>query len=919
MKKIFTAVFSALFCAALMAADMYDVHLFPVDFQRGNFAVTESYPYRVVVKFQAEIWPLHKDNPQFVIELPAAVKLIRANTKRIVPVKDIEFTSENFVRDGKNFTRYTMTLPARELNYNPKVYNWRCGFDIYLEADKGSAGLVSQVNYHFIHKNEKLLARSFNLNVMPEIPAVGTPLKKFRLSVKEFPSAGHPDTKILARQLAMWNSFHPCLFMSWSWEQYRYAKDILDLLNKHAEFYSWSYACFHSTMIFNNSDTEDLGFSVNNKVTRPGVPLFHGPDGKVDPGAICPQYLIKDPEGLFFGDYLRRAIGKARKTSPSIKTFIVDYEPVAGGGTCDDCMKDFARFAKLKTVPSRDDIKPGKPLNRSWQYYKINQNKIIMNKIADSVRKHYPDMKVSFCSTELRPSADAVNTWDAVDVSAVEKKTDFYSFMIYSSGLDYYNYVSYAANHLTTAGSFPWIDPAEEDERFFVRYTPEKVRQNVVATIALNAIGIMFYPSDNLDGRHMTTLAETVNVLSKVEPVYYGRNLNKHVKVKVENTSSLNLFDEKGNLTVAEYPNLNEQVKVHLHEKDGVYLISALNYAAERAIVRIAIPEYKGQTVSGSDYFAKRNYTGLTADMVRNGFLVEIASGGTAVIKLSGTPEDFPAVTQETLKNELKTIAENNLRNNSIYRTASVGNAAIQWRSFKNSVMITLVNGENYVTINPGTNARVEEWVIGRGMPVGRPGGMLSEVMFYDPAQPEVREYTVSSVDLKGDMPSVTLRSQIKGDTDAGGDGNRLAGLILEKRIMLALNGELTITDTFINPTAKDIELGFRNKNIPYSVWKAGNPPSVTAGKQAMYPGVYLKKGTDLNWYAANNAKVLEDGTAGTIKTDRTVFTFDFPEAVGLYFWKNQVMHTAEALYAPRTLKAGEKCQVVSKFTHRYN
>ena len=137
-------------------------------------------------------------------------------------------------------------------------------------------------------------------------------------------------------------------------------------------------------------------------------------------------------------------------------------------------MKEFARFAKLKTVPSRDDIKPGKPLNRSWQYYKINQNKIIMNKIADSVRKHYPDMKVSFCSTELRPSADAVNTWDAVDVSAVEKKTDFYSFMIYSSGLDYYNYVSYAANHLTTAGSFPWIDPAEEDERFFVRYTPEK-------------------------------------------------------------------------------------------------------------------------------------------------------------------------------------------------------------------------------------------------------------------------------------------------------------------------------------------------------------------------------------------------------------------------------------------------------------
>ena len=658
-------------------------------------------------------------------------------------------------------------------------------------------------------------------------------------------------------------------------------------------------------------------FCVNNKVTRPGVPPFYRADGTIDRQGICPQYLMQDPEGLFYGEYLRRAIAKARAASPGMKTFIIDYEPLAGGGTCDNCLRDFARFAKLATVPSREDIQPGRPLNRAWQLYKVHQNKIIMTKIAQAVKRHYPDMEVSFCSTELRPSAEAVNTWDAVDVAAVERFTDFYSFMIYSTGMDYYRYLSYAADHLTTAGSFPWIDPAEQDERFFVRYTPEKVQQNMIATIALGARGLMFYPTDNLDGRYMTAIARTAGILASLEDIYYGNNLNKQVRFKVLNTNRLNLFDDKGNLTVAEYPNLNDQVKVHLHEKDGTYVLSILNFASEKALIEVAIPGYNGNATVACDLFNRRNYTGLNAGLFSNGFMLEIAAGGSAVIKIGGTPENFTAVTQEYLRSQLAAITQSASANASIYRTTQSGNAVAQWRVFNGKVMFCLVHGENYVTIDPGVNGSIVEWVIDRGMPVGRPAGRLSEVIFYDPSQPEIREYSIVRVDLTGELPTVVLRCELKTDTDAGGSGNLLAGLVMEKHISLALNGDLIITDKFINPTDHDLNVGFRIKHTPYSVWRAGNPPVVKSGEQTFMPGVYLKPGITLNWYAAKNAKVLSADPVVTLDTGNYIYTLDYTGACGLYFWKNQVLHTAEALYAPATVKAGETYSVTSKFTHR--
>ncbi len=890
-----------------VSADITGVELFPVDFQKGKFAVTESYPYMVTVKPKGKVYPLHVNSPDFVITLPDKVKLIRATT-RLVPNLDIPV--KEVASDGKTRT-YSMTLPCRKINITDKGYIWREGFNIYFEADKGSAGVSAPVDYHFVHKGEKLLAKRFWLTVLPEIPKARNQFRDFRISVRYFPSVGHPDTAILERQLALWKSFvADKLFLDVSWESYFLPEKSREMLKKNGDFFFFTWACVHSTMILQNADCDDLGFFVKHKVTRPGVPLFQDQNGKVNPGAICPQYLMRDPEGLFYGEYLRRGIAKAKKYFPDLKAFVIDYEPEVEKGTCDECRKDFARFAKLSAVPARDEIRSGQKYHRKWREYKVHQNKIIMDNLVKGVKKHYPDLQFSFCCTELRPSADAVNTWDAVDVAAMDSKTDFYSFMIYSTGTTYYDYLKYAADNLKHAKAFPWIDPAEESERFFVRYSPEKVRQNMVATLALNAMGLMFYPTDTMDGNYMSVIAGTADVLAGLEDIYRGKDLSKKVKFEVLNGRELKLFDDKKGIVSRKYPDLKANVKVHLHEKDGRYALSILNYADQNACLKIAIPGYKGGSQSVVDLIGKKSYTGISADELKKGFIVEIPAGGTSVIRISEKAENFPAVSRSALK---KAIGENlTAGSNPVYDVKQTGPRISHWRNFKGKVMLNLTNGENYITVNPERNGRIEEWYIGQFRPVGQPNGALGEVQFYDQSQSELFTYNVDKIDLSKETPAVCMSTAIKANTEAGGAENPLAGLIMQKKIELDKKGNLIISDTFTNPSSKPMTLGFRTKSVPYSVWKAGKAPEVSlAGKVLTVPdGIYLKKGVKLNWYAAANAKELAGAPEVAVKSGRSVISLKAPEAAGMYFWHNSLMQTAEPLYAEKVLKPGEKYTV---------
>ena len=76
---------------------------------------------------------------------------------------------------------------------------------------------------------------------------------------------------------------------------------------------------------------------------------------------------------------------------------------------------------------------------------------------------------------------------------------------------------------------------------------------------------------------------------------------------------------------------------------------------------------------------------------------------------------------------------------------------------------------------------------------------------------------------------------------------------------------------------------------------------------------MYLKPDTNLSWSAAEGAEKIDGGMVFSMKTAKGDFIFNWSGAVGAYFWKNQITHTAEALYPQFTLKPGEKFSVTGK------
>ncbi len=893
-----TALFFQPICL-LFAGDITEAMIFPVDFQRGLYSITENHPYVIIPKMRGDRNALMAGPPKFFIELPEPVKVIRCCT-RIGKQEDIPYVSEAFSRNGKKYFLYKIRPPGSELlRAKPDAYPWCAGFQIYLQAPKGTAGLSEKVRWGYEQQGKNVLEKEFLLNVLPEMIPPAAKFENFRVGMHLFPSAGHENESILKKQVGFWMAISPRPYSSFTWENYLFPKKNIAFLDENCALYATSWACIHSTMIFQDSDCDDLGFFVRHGVTRPGVPLFVDSAGKVNPSAICPQYLMKDPDGVFYGDYLKRSIDKMKKWAPQIDTFVIDYEPNADGGTCDDCLKDFSRFAKLAQVPSRQDILPGSPLNRKWKEYKIRQNDIIMNKIADGFRKNFPGMKFSFCTTELKPWKEVADSWDAVDVKALDAKTDFFSFMVYCTGLPYYNYVKYSVENLKHARSLPWIDPSEEEERFFVRYSPERIRQNMIATLALGAMGIQFYPMDTMDGSRMSAVNDTASVLAGVEKIYLGRNLSGQLKCRALNSSEVKLFDDKGNFISQGYPDFSSQIKTHLHEKNGEYVLTVLNYSVEQGYLKIAIPGFQGEGLHAADLIGKKCYAGLNAAKIRDGFIVEIPAEGSAVILISGRKCDYPRLAQEPLETRVKQLQACMAEKNQFYRPAQNGIRAVQWRILKKRPVITLINGENYVSVNPEAGGRIEEWSVGKFTPTGLPEGALGQIFFFDPAQPASMEFSVSKVSLEGTLPSITLTASIRAGTSAVGNDNPLAGLILEKRIALDESGKVIITDTFRNPTGRTMQFGFRSRNIPFSIWEdRGIVPRVTLNDRPLETEVYLRKGAKIDWYAAKGALPCSGDISVKLTAGKNEIHFGFPGAAGVYFWKNNVLHTVEPLYS---------------------
>ena len=909
LKKSLIAILFAV--AASLYAEITQFSLFPADWQGKSFNFLEDYPANLVMAFAGHGKELAAAPPTFIMELPEFLELKGVFT-RVGWGKEFPLKKESFTENGRKMVRYQITFPAASVrNLTPVISGWRPGFNCLILPRKGFAGKDASFRVAFSEKGKHTFEQTYRATLLPEPEMPSAPLKYFKTGITRLISSYFPDDTPVKSAIRFWQKIDPRPFSSGSWENYSLPAPRNALLDRSFTIQAGTFACRNSTMKFPGTNFKDLGFMVNGTVTRPGVPLFVNGDGKTDKGAICPRYIIADPEGLFWGEYFKRGFEATLKCFPQCRDLWIDYEPYVSEGTCDSCLKDFASFAKLNTVPSRADIRSGQPLDRKWRQYKAVQHRTILEKFVASAKKHFPNHRIHLCTAT--PSPRYLETWSVVDSSTVFSKVYAFNPMNYTTGKDYFDSVALEKKQLGKTPAFSWVDPAEELERFFKRYKPETILQNIIAAALQGIGGIVFYPSDNLDGRILDSIAAGFRAVKSVEEIIAnGRDVSAGLSALPLNAAKVQLEDEKGKIRTFQVPDFSKNIRTVLKEKDGVYAAAVLNYSGRELYLQLAVPDFKGAGMSDvTELVSRTEYTGIAADNIQKGFTVKVPADGVLLLKIGGKAEKtIASVSQQTVENGLQAALKKLNNSNTLMEPRQQGDASIRWVVNRNTPSIRLGLGEQYLIIDPA-RAEITEWKNGTKTPIG--GGVntsLGEVCFNSPDNGKKQEYQTVGHEFGADFVQISFAYTVPRDSGFG-EEDPLAGLQIVKQIMLkkggAKDGAIEILTTFRNPGPDAKKFNFRFRNIPLSAWVPVTPPyqAKLDGKDIECNQFYGSPDAKISWHAVSRLVPHTGPLSSEIHARWYVYTFENPGSAAFYSWTNGQMLTVEPLYEDVVVASG--------------
>lgn len=910
MKKFLITVLSA--AAVSLCAEITQFSLFPADWQGKSYNFLEGYPANLVIAFAGNGKQLAANPPTFIMELPEFLELKGIYT-RVGWGKQFPLKKESFTENGRRMVRYRVAFPASAVrNLTPVISGWRPGFNCLILPKKGSARRDASFRVAFTENGKRTFEQTYRAVLLPEPEMPSAPLKYFKTGVTWLRSSSLPDDVPVKTAIQFWRKFDPRPFSTCSWENFSFPAERNALLDRSFTLLTGTFACRNSTVKFPGTNFKDLGFMVNGAVTRPGVPLFVDGNGKTDKGSICPRYLISDPEGLFWGEYFKRGFETRLKRFPSCRDLWFDYEPFVTEGTCDDCLKDFARFAKLDKPPKREEIRSGRPLNLKWRQFQAVRNRTILEKFVAAAKKHFPGCRIHLCTAT--PSPRYLDSWSAVDSSTVVSKVYAFNPMNYTTGKEYFDTVASEKKRLGKTLDFSWVDPAEEVERFYKRYKPETILQNIIAAAAQGIGGIVFYPSDSLDGRMLDSIASGFRAVKAVEEILAkGKDVSARLSAVPLNTAKVRLEDEKGKTRILMIPDFSKDIRTVLKEKDGVYAAAVLNYSGRELYLQLAVPDFKGRGAADvTDLVSRTGYTGITADHIRQGFPVRIPVDGVLLLKIGGKAEKtVAAVSQQTIKNDLQTVLKTLKNGGSFMEPRQQGDASIRWVVSRNTPFIRLGLGEQYLLIDPA-GALITTWKNGKKTPVGGLSTSLGEVCFNSPDNRKKQEYQTAGHELGADSVRVSFACTVPKDTGFG-EEDPLAGLQIAKQITLKKGGiregSVEILTTFRNPGPDVKKYNFRFRNIPVSGWTPAVPPykALLDGKEIECSRFYGKPDAKISWHAVNRL-VPHDGPLNSqIQARWYSYFFETPGSAAFYSWTDGKMMTVEPLYEDVVLAPGKE------------
>lgn len=950
------ATIGAVFCAFSIYAESGDMKsneplisgtAFPVELQKGIYHITENFPGILIFKFKAD--PAKLKNPRIVLDMPDGYSCLGAypsfpNFPSTWTWQAEKMTTEAVNREQKSYTRYVIFLNNHLVGELKPNTASNSNFErVFIKTSSKAAAEGSKIAFWKLAADDwEGEEKKIELLLLPELMLSTPKVNKFGVMISFFRNITVPDDNIRRAYLDYWKSIadKPYTMLSnWPYLNADQVKIVMDNFRV-------------LTMLASNEGGTPM-LNAKEWYAKKGVtpPLMILKSGKIANDNVftmqlCPGFLAKDAS--FWNDFvapeIKRNAAKVKTPNPA-DTYkygiMYDIEPGAKDFCfCENCRNDFKVFAKLDNVPTADEIE--KQYSAGWFNFRVRQSADIIAQFCRCVKNNLA-VPAIVCTDPLHIAG--LQQWCGVDISLSDKDADLLMPMPYYCGLDYFKDVELNVKKLKTP-NFPLNDPSEE--AFFDRYTPAKVKQNIVASAALGCAGFGMWPSDDLDGKYLTQIKSAFSIVAQAENYYFAKRNDAIAHVKTEKYFERYITDEKRNITIG-LPGFNDTFQWLAHQQGENILITLLNYNDDNdAIVTLGIPglgngKYIVRELDADGLLCNDDNKLLGSEEIKKGFLVKIPRDGVKIIEISQDTIICHGknIIQREIRNELEGL-KRKFRENYSFKEIKQDNAEITWGITKDAKIpqLKLISDKRKMYINIENGASVVSW--------GEKNKSNNDLLFYKQRgclgdlilnnEKLAKGNYVFAIDklfiAEDGSPVAKLVYTVPPELNAsaGADTGLMEGLKVEKQITFENKGntvKIKYTFTNNNSRKKDIQLGFRIKNFPKPGGALVNEDlskitqisfDSNEGRQEFKDGAVdgdnyiLTEGCDpvsffkvkpkpYKW-TISPVKVL----AGIGKfNEQMIFTPDKQNTAGFYvWWSKNSGYTIEFISKERLLKYGE-------------
>ena len=903
------------------------IEMYPLEFQGNSIWFCQGFPQAVLLKYRSTVQEFPGYEAYLSFELPENIKFLGSN---VLLGGGNKWKLDEFTDTPVAGKRHKIRIRLnKEFVRNACAVGWEPweNYQRFYFQSAAAVGEKADVVITLTNKNGKVIhQRKAVFNTIKPLTPSGYPTKRFDLCLARPWNCNTPGD-ISDRYIKFWNSIQ---HRPWIYEPHRVKEFPAAEVDKLVKNYRYGMLLWSTFMVpWLDPLNKDL------EAKRTNMPPALGIDGKPCPVSIATWYLLSDPEGKIWGDngYFANYAANLRKR-PYIKRIVIDYEPFSM--TFDFSEKNrelFRQFAKLKKVPTTSECIG--PMRRKWYEFKIEQNRLLLKKFGEMMRKHLPGVDFFLCSDHCRPTGPV--EWCCVDQLKAEPDVNGFQPMPYTSGLAYWDIIEHNSKLLKKNFS-PMIDPSEHYQELYALYSPSKIMQNIIITAALGCDGLAFWPHDIFDGRYLQAMRDGFAVVAQVEDIYAKPAQDqKSYRAYCSNVLRLERRDVKGKNVVICVPDRDLLLRTRFHGKpaDKTRVLTAFNLSDDEMIVSFELPD----TLDGS-YRLTELVSGkilsdggkdFTAAKLRKGFLWKIPANETMVIRIErvSAAAGVKGVDQKSLEKELESFSKLNASNT--LNTCKKGSSMVDWgvSDGDNKVVIQLVSNGTRLGIDPN-EAYPIQWKPDGGsdrLSNNKKRGMIGDVVLEPQESEKISFKPVKfEINAKGE-PQVTLSRRINEISEGGGIPNTLGGLSITRIISLGSSGNVClIRHKMVNTGKKTLNFSFRERNFPMlfenpdkilvDCGDAVIEPGIPVNNVLILPGSERKFHHDWRIHHGKTAPVLKYvAQQGALKRTLQItpgYKFD-----AVYIWGDQLngkFGTVEPLAMPVTLKPGEALDVVCRF-----